>query len=270
MNLSRRHLLVGAAALSAVGCREALPKAIEPKTFVLVHGTWHGAWVWRFVRNILQDRGHRVFTPTLTGCGERVHLSAPNIGLETHIMDIVNVVEFEDLSNVIISAHSFSGTAMTGAVDRVRDRIAHVNFFDAVVPRAGRMSAVEKTAEGDLTESFKARMPGFIDGYKMELFADYPFKILMPENHPRADWVRERITTHPMKAWTDELVLENGGWQGLPRSYFHAVEQDFAMTSDKMIGPARDEGWDFRELPVTRNGMVTHPKVLADALETLT
>ena len=239
------------------------------KTFLLIHGTWHGGWVWTYVRDYLQARGHRVFTPTLTGCGEREHLSSPDVGLETHIQDIVNVIDFEDLSDIIISAHSFSGTAMTGAVDRRRDRIKHVNFFDAVVPRSGRMSAVEKTPDGKLTDSFKARIPGFIDGYRMDLFADYPFKMLMPEDHPRADWVRERITTHPAKAWTDDLVLRNGGWDGLPRSYFHAVGQAFAPTSEKMIGPARGEGWDFRELPVARNGMVTHPEVLGAALESL-
>ena len=270
MKPTRRHVVTGGAALALGACASHRPlMASAPKTFLLIHGTWHGGWVWTWVREILQARGHRVFTPTLTGCGEREHLSSPEVGLDTHIRDIVNVIDFEGLEDVIISAHSFSGTAMTGAVDRRRDKIRHVNFFDAVVPRPGRMSAVERTESGELTPEFKRRVPGFIDGYKMDLFADYPFRMLMPEDHPKAEWVRARITTHPAKAWKDELVLENGGWEGLPRSYFHAVGQVFAPTSDKMIGPARGPGWDFRELDVARNGMVTHPQVVADALESL-
>lgn len=252
--------------MSAAACTsdELTTRSPNPQTFVLIQGTWHGGWVWKYVRNILEDQGHRVFTPTLTGCGEREHLSFPNIGLETHIQDIVNVIEFEGLNDIFISAHSFSGIAMTGAVDRLRNRIKHVNFFDALVPREGRSSGVPRKPDGSFEEYFLERQASFIDGYKMDMWADYPLKMLLPEDHPKAEWVRSKITTHPAKAWTDELSLKQGGWDGLPRSFIHCTGQEFAMSSDKMIGPARGSGWQFIELDVPRNGMVTHPQLIAD------
>ncbi|MEM7730415.1 MAG: alpha/beta hydrolase family protein [Pseudomonadota bacterium] len=272
MTLNRRDLMTASAAgLALAGCATAGARApaATPKTFMLIHGTWHGGWVWRDVRNILEDRGHRVFTPTLTGCGEREHLSSPEVGLDTHIQDLVNVIDYEELKDLFILAHSFSGVAMTGAVDRRRDRIGHVCFFDALVPRPGRMSGVMRDEDGSISQYFLDRQDGFIDGYKMDFFADYPVKMLLPEEHPKAEWVRSKLSTHPAKSWTDELVLENGGWDGLPRSFVHCVGQDFGMTSDRMIGPARGEGWDFVELDAPRNAMVTHPERVADLLERL-
>lgn len=111
--IDRRTLLKGyAALLASVGISNSQQSQAKqnnraPENFVLVHGTWHGGWVWRDVRNYLEDRGHRVFTPTLTGCGEREHLSSPDIGLDTHIQDILNVIEFEELSNIVLVGHSF-------------------------------------------------------------------------------------------------------------------------------------------------------------------
>lgn len=272
MTLDRRTLLSASAAglaMSACSTVEAKPKAARPMTFMLIHGTWHGGWVWQDVRYRLEDRGHRVFTPTLTGCGEREHLSSPDVGLNTHIHDLVNVIDHEDLSDLFILAHSFSGVAMTGAVDQRRDRIRHVCFFDALVPRPGRMSGVERDADGAISQYFLDRQDGFIDGYKMDFFADYPMKMLLPDDHPKADWVASKLSTHPAKAWTDELIVENGGWTGLPRSFVHCVGQDFAMTSERMIGPAREEGWQFVELDAPRNAMVTDPDKVANLIERL-
>jgi pimeloyl-ACP methyl ester carboxylesterase len=271
MSPTRRTILTSGAAVAAAGCASISSAASEtkPQTFMLIHGTWHGGWVWQDVRYRLEDRGHRVFTPTLTGCGEREHLSSPDVGLQTHIDDLINVIRFEDLSDIVIVAHSFSGVAMTGAIDQMRDRIRHIVFFDALVPRPGRMSGVEREEDGSIKAYFLDRMDGFIDGYKMNYFADYPMKMLMPEDHPRADWVKARLTTHPAKAWTDELSVENGGWSGLPRSFVHCIGQNFAMTSERMIGPAREAGWNFIELDAPRNAMVTDPDKVANLLETI-
>lgn len=265
--VGRRAVLTGGALLGLVGCTQVdmkpslLPKV--PHTFVLVHGTWHGGWVWKYVRNILEDAGHRVFTPTLTGCGEREHLSSPDVGLETHIQDIVNVIEFEDLNNVVLVGHSFTGVAITGVADRLKERIKHICFFDALVPSGSRMSGTPRKADGSLVGYFTARQSGFIDGYKMDLWADYPLKMLLPEDHPRAEWVRSKITTHPAKTWTDILELNNGGWEDMPRSFIHCVGQEFGMSSEKMVGPARALGWEFIELDIARDGMVTDPELVA-------
>ena len=261
--VTRRKILVGAALTSLAACTSSKLPA-KPQTFVLVHGTWHGGWVWKYVRNILEDKGHRVFTPTLTGCGEREHLSSPEVGLETHIQDIANVIEFEDLQDVILVGHSFTGVAITGVADRLKDRIKHICFFDALVPFGDRMSGTPRNADGSLADYFVKRQEHFIDGYKMDMWADYPLKMLLPEDHPKAEWVRSKITTHPAKGWTDILTLENGGWENMSRSFIHCTGQKFAMSSEKMVGPARAPGWQFIELDIARNGMVTDPEIVAD------
>ncbi|WP_371398426.1 alpha/beta fold hydrolase [Fretibacter rubidus] len=266
--VGRRTVLAGATLGGLAACAlkgqtnvNALPD--KRQTFVLVHGTWHGGWVWKYVRNILEDAGHRVFTPTLTGCGERVHLSSPDVGLDTHIKDIINVIEFEDLTDVFLVGHSFTGVAITGVADRLKDRIKHICFFDALVPFGDRMSGAPRKPDGSLADYFVKRQSSFIDGYKMDLFADYPLKMLLPEDHSKADWVRSKITTHPAKTWMDVLTLKNGGWSDVPRSFIHCVGQKFAMSSEKMVGPARQPGWQFIELDIYRDGMVTHPELVA-------
>ena len=244
----------------------------EPgRTFVLVHGTWHGGWVWRDVRRLLESRGHRVFTPTCTGCGEREHLSSPDIGLETHIEDICNVVRFEELDDIVLVGHSFAGITITGVADRMRGKIRRIVFFDALVPRSGTMAAVSPDpVTGEYPAWWQERRRKFIDGYRMVLWDEYPVDMLVPpEMTAHVERLRRLITTHPARQWTDELVLERGGWEGLRRAYLHCVGQAYQMSSEFMIGPAREPGWDFVELNTPRNAMMTHPERVAETLLSL-
>ena len=281
MTLTRRTVLRnGGAALASLGTASQVATAAETPsspentlaqggaTYVLVHGTWHGGWVWRDVADRLIAQGHRVFTPTCTGCGERLHLTGPEVGLETHISDIVNVIEYEELSNVILVGHSFSGITITGVADRLRDRIERIVFFDALVPRPGRMSGVTKdSATGEYPAWWRARQQHFIAGYQMDLWQDYPMDMLVPPEYPDvAAKLRRLITPHPAKQWTDTLVLKNGGWAGLQPTYFHCVGQTYRKSSDLMVGPARGPDWRFVELDIPRDGMLTHPDLVADEL----
>src|SRR5437867_3282753 len=106
-------------------------------TFVLVHGASTGGWYWAPVRSLLRDAGHEVHTPTLTGLGERCHLLSRGIGLDTHIQDVVNALVYEDLRDVVLAGHSYSGMVVTGVADRVPERIAHLVYVDAFVPHHG-------------------------------------------------------------------------------------------------------------------------------------
>ncbi len=241
------------------------------RTFVLVHGTWHGGWVWRDVRRLLRSRGHRVFTPTCTGCGEREHLSNPDVGLDTHIADVMNVLEYEELDDIVLVGHSFSGLTITGVADRVRDSIRRIVFFDAIVPHEGRMAAVSRDPQtGEYPDWWVERRRKFVDGYKMVLWEEYPVDMLVPPDMTRhVERLKRLITTHPAKQWTDELRLENGGWVGLRRAYIHCVGQAYQQSSEQMVGPARESGWDFVELDAPRDAMMTHPELVADTLERL-
>jgi pimeloyl-ACP methyl ester carboxylesterase len=236
-----------------------------------VHGTWHGGWVWQDVANRLRTAGHRVYTPTCTGCGERLHLTGPEVGLNTHITDIAQVLEFEDLNQVILVGHSFSGITITGVADRCRERIDRIVFFDALVPREGRMSGVPKDPEtGDFPDWWKAREQHFIDGYQMDLWQDYPMEMLVPDSYPEiAAKLKRLITPHPAKQWTDELVLERGGWDGLNPTYIHCVGQTYRKSSDLMVGPARGPDWTFIELDIPRDGMLTHSELVSTTLSGL-
>ena len=111
----------------------SMAQSMTRRVFVLVHPAWHGAWCWKKVVPLLRQGGHGVFTPTLTGLGERSHLARPEIGLEVHVSDIVNVLKCEDLREVTLVGHSSSGAVITGVADRAPEHIAHLIYLDAFV-----------------------------------------------------------------------------------------------------------------------------------------
>lgn len=110
-------------------------------TFVLVHGAWHGSWCWKRVRRLLQSRGHEVFTPTLTGLADRSHLASREVNLETHILDVVNLIRWEELTDIVLCGHSYAGTVITGVADRLPDRIRALVYLDAFVVENGESLA---------------------------------------------------------------------------------------------------------------------------------
>ncbi len=226
-----------------------------------MHGTWHGGWVWRDVAERLRALGHRVIAPTCTGCGDREHLSRPDVGLETHISDVVNAIRFAEIDEFVLVGHSFSGVTITGVADQLRDSVSRIVFFDALVPRPGRMAAIVRDPEtGEYPGWWQERAARFLDGYRMVLWEDYPVEMLVPATESRIiERLQRLITTHPARQWTDELVLENGGWEGLNPAYIHCVGQAYRMSSDAMVGPARGPGWRFIELDAPRDAMLTHP-----------
>src|SRR5687768_18076653 len=110
-------------------------------TFVLVHGAFVGGWCWRWVAPYLRGAGHDVYCPTLTGSGERVHLASPRVDLATHVEDVVNVLHYEDLRGVVLVGHSYGGMVITGAAERVSERLARLVYLDAFVPQDGQALA---------------------------------------------------------------------------------------------------------------------------------
>src|SRR5262245_12927354 len=107
-------------------------------TYVLVHGAWHGGWCWAKVARLLRDAAQDVYTPTLTGLGERAHLARHEVDLETHIQDVVAVLESEELRGVTLVGHSYAGMVISGVAARVTGRISHLVYLDAFVPESGK------------------------------------------------------------------------------------------------------------------------------------
>src|SRR6266496_2985662 len=139
-SITRRGVLASAgvgAGVAALGGKAATAQTSAGKTFVLVHGAWHGGWCWRRVADLLQKRGHKAFTPTMTGLGERSHLIDGRVNLATHVRDIVNVIKWESLNDVVVVGHSYGGMIISGAAEEMREAIGSIIFLDAFVPENG-------------------------------------------------------------------------------------------------------------------------------------
>ncbi len=161
---------------------------VEPgATFVLVHGAWGGAWDWKTVDRLLRVRGHPVYRPTLTGLGKRSHLVSPEIGLDTHIQDVVNEILWEGLDDVILVGHSYGGMVITGVADRIPDRIRELVYVDAFAPEPGER----------LANPASPRFANVQDG------------LVIPDWEP-ADKPIPKDVPHPLKSFTDRLELVNG------------------------------------------------------------
>lgn len=138
--MTRRDALGGAAlgaGAAALGGTSAMAQAGPRKTFVLIHGAWHGGWCWRRVADILEAKGHKVFTPTLTGLGERSHLLAKGIDVSTHVTDVVNLFKWEGLSDAVLCGHSYGGLVVSGVAERIAPKIGSIVFLDAFIPDNG-------------------------------------------------------------------------------------------------------------------------------------
>lgn len=163
-------------------------------TFVLVHGAWGGAHGFRHVRRILQAEGHEVFTPSLTGIGERVHLASPLVNLSAHVCDVVNQVLYEDLQDIVLVGYSYGGFVVTGALEHIADRVRHLVYLDAFVPRDGESVASHVHGEGrsriEIGEAWLVSAPerGFDDDSE-------------------GQWIKPRRTAHPRGCFTEAVHL---------------------------------------------------------------
>ncbi|MEM8985714.1 MAG: alpha/beta fold hydrolase [Pseudomonadota bacterium] len=263
--MNRRFFLSYASAgavLAGGGGATASDREKTSHVFVLVHGAWHGGWCWRHVKAVLQGQGHRVFTPTLTGLGERSHLFSAEIGLETHIQDLVNLIEWEELNNIVLVAHSYGGMPATGVVDRLKSRIRHIVYLDAGVPTDGDsfVSEGDELSPEALAASEAAVRALAPDGVALATFPAVMFGVPATDKDTVA-WLDRRLTPHPLKTWLDPISLPNGGSDGLPRTYIHCtapVLQQSSFPYHAAIAKA-DPAWRYDEIATGHDAMVTAP-----------
>jgi len=259
--MHRRDLLsvsLGLSALSAtaaVASEDCNPMKVRPNV-VLVHGAGHGGWCWRFIADQLRDRGYRVFTPTLTGLGESSHLRSPDITLDTHIDDVVNLIRAEELQQVILVAHSYGGTVITGVCDRIKSRIRMAVFLDANTPGDG-----EPTIPG-LTREFIEKMTGepLLEGYLLPVM-DPVMLGIDPSDRETTDWVRRQLTEQPLQTVTQPIQLKTGGSDGVPRSFILTTPTKFLRDWQraKLEAIRNDPSWDYQEMLVGHDAMIIAP-----------
>ncbi|HXY50372.1 MAG TPA: alpha/beta hydrolase [Terriglobales bacterium] len=173
-------------------------------TFVLVHGAWGGSWCWKRVREGLQAQGHRVFTPTLTGIGERSHLLSPDINLDTHIADVVNLIRWEELSHVVLCGHSYGGCVVSGVADRIPERIDALIYLDAFVPESGQ--SLHDTLPREMRDAQVQAARAVGDGWKVPPIPAVVFNVNVGDR----DWVDRQRTLHPLATLQQPLRLTGG------------------------------------------------------------
>jgi pimeloyl-ACP methyl ester carboxylesterase len=228
-------------------------------TYVLVHGAWHGGWCWKRVTPLLRAAGHEVYTPTLTGLGERSHLVTADIDLNTHVQDVVNVLEFEELGEVILVGHSYGGMVITGVRERTPERLKHVVYLDAFIPQDGQalVDLLTPQFRNDLLQQAQAsggRLPPFpVEQYGVFAEAD-------------VRWVKPKLVSQPFKTVTTSVSLTSPKALALPKTYVYCNNPAMGPFDQFVERVQKERGWRYRELATGHDAMVTMPRELAGLL----
>ncbi len=230
-------------------------------TFVLLHGAFHGGWCWAQVAGILRARGHAVTTPTQTGLGERKHLLAPGITLDTFAGDLVNHLRYEDLTDVVLVGHSFAGGPISKAAETEGARLRKLVYLDAVVlegdetpfdvfPEATRITREKMAEEHD-------------GGVSIPPPSAESFGVLDPA---QAEWLTPKLTPHPIGTYRSSLRLTGPPGAGLPKLYVHCTAPDYAPLR-WAVERVRAADWRIETMATGHDAMVTAPEALAVLLE---
>jgi len=259
--LTRRGALgviaAGAGLMSTIDKTAAQAQG-SARTFVLVHGAWHGGWCWRRVSDLLERQGHKVFTPTMTGLGERSHLLDAKINLATHVTDIVNVIKWEGLKDIVLVGHSYGGAVISGVAEQVGDAIGSIVFLDAFVPESG--DSVAAKASQPVREAIAALVP------KGEIaMKPVPAAAFRVNEKDRA-WVDAMCTPHPLATLTDKITLTGAREKIAKKAYIRAKgypSVPFDGFQEKLKG---NSAWRVYELPSGHDVMVDMPDRLVETL----
>jgi pimeloyl-ACP methyl ester carboxylesterase len=221
--------------------------------FVVAHGAWSAGWAWKKMHPLLmRAQGHVLVTPTYTGLGERAHLARPDIDLDTHIADIVAVLDSEDLTQVNLIGHSYGGMVATGVADRARTRVARLIYIDAFVPEDGdRLLDL-------LPAAVRAQRQVDGDGWRIPPGP-------MPPDTPPDDvaWCLPRRLPQPAKTFAQKLQLRNGALT-LPRHYVYCRRHSPDDRFRRFYERGKREGWGTCEIDSSHNPHITCPQALAD------
>ncbi len=237
-----------------VGCKTNCPataSSSRPKfTCVIVHGAWGGGWDWKRVDQLLTADGCKVYRPTLTGQGERSHLASTNIDLDTHIQDIVNVIVWEDLHDVVLVGHSYGGMVITGVADRVPDRIRRLVYVDAFVPN-----------DGECANAIRGHT-----GIDQPITNGFVIPTWMTNSPPPPHDV-----PHPAKTFSQPISLKNQALAAkLPTTYILTVDKGKTPEEDEFhpfYQRAQARGWTTIIMEGDHNVQRSHPKELVALIE---
>jgi pimeloyl-ACP methyl ester carboxylesterase len=234
----------------------------NPTTFVLVHGAWHGGWCYARVAASLRARGHTVFTPTLTGQGERAHLISGAINLSTHIEDVLGVFRFERLRDVVLAGHSYGGMVITGVADRIPERIKALAYLDAFIPEDGQSL---------FDINIPANTQRFLDnaGRTGGLSVPAPPATYFGVNAADAALVDELATPQPLGCFTEKLKLSGAQRSVRKHLYVHGTVLPRESPFRAFYERAQAAGWSAHALACGHDVMLDMPGETAELLASL-
>ena len=226
-------------------------------TFVVAHGAWSAGWAWKKMRPLMRATGHELWTPTYTGLGERAHLGNPDVSLDTHIRDVIAMIEMEHLDDIILIGHSYGGMVATGVADRARARIAQLVYLDAFAPMDGQ--AIFDLVPPDIAEKMRAGAAASPSGYGIP---SNP----MPSDTAEDDvaWASPRRMPQPLKAFSTPLKLS--AEPSAPRTYVYCSKIGIGDTFRQFYERAQRENWRTFEIDASHNPHITNPQALLDIL----
>jgi pimeloyl-ACP methyl ester carboxylesterase len=229
-------------------------------TIVLVHGAWHGGWCYQRVADLLRGRGHRVYTPTLTGLGERSHLLNRSVNLSTHIADIMNLIRWEDIQPIVLVGHSYGGMVVTGVADAMTDRISAVVYLDAFLPTAGQSFhdiLPREVAEAQVHSASSSH------GLSVPPIPAAAFNV----NEEDRPWVDSLCTPHPLGTLTQPIELTGSHTRIANKSYVLATKNPLPLFHDFARSMRNEASCISYELPCGHDVMVDLPKETAAIIE---
>lgn len=258
---TRRTLFTAVASAPMLATVAARAQPAARRTYVLVHGAFHGGWCWRRVSDRLEAAGHRVYAPTQTGLGERRHLMSPNITLETFVQDVTNLMEAEELQDVYLVGHSFGGRTVTGVVDRMPERIARLVLLDTGISVSGR-SALDDFAPAIREERIRMARES-VDGMIMVAPSATFFAVTAPED---VAWLERRMMPQPFSTYTSALTLSHPPGNGRPVTYIRCTQPRISSVEPGGAYAQTRPDWQYLEIATGHDAMVTAPGPLSEML----
>jgi hypothetical protein len=260
-SMTRRAALGGAAVgvgVAALGATPAMAQAGARKTFVLIHGAYHGGWCWKHVVDILEKAGHKVYAPSLTGHADRSHLLSMNLTLDTHITDIVNLFKWEDIKDACLAVHSAGGWPGTGAVEQIGDRVASVVWVDAFIPKDGerqidQISAFSRKAlEEAMARGEAGRKPPKASQYSLSE-KDYA-------------WMDSKLSPQP-NSIVNDAIKTTGALQKVAKKTFIRAPKYPQKAFDQALAECKANGWTTYITETSHHDiMIDQPEWLAEIL----
>ncbi|MGE3246120.1 MAG: alpha/beta fold hydrolase [Beijerinckiaceae bacterium] len=230
-------------------------------TYVLVHGAWHGGWCWQRVAPDLRAAGHDVFAPTLTGVCESAHLATPSVGLDTHILDVIGLIEKNELKDIVLLGHSYGGMVITGVGEKLHDRIKTIVYLDAFIPEDGQSLLSLQNDQARMGMIMDTIQNG--DGWLVTPRSPEYFGV---KDQANIDWINAQCTKQPLLTFM-QPSRNAGTWKKIPRKAYIRAEGHpgavFAPFGD-MAKASKD--WDYHGVACGHEIMIEMPRELSKIL----